>query len=340
MIILADQSTWNGGILRWMAVQKEFSDAELRYYVHDMDAPWVQCGGAPRIINGWPKPAYWSLAARYPWSLETINADFLAARAALGSPRGLAYLAGPRTSETILSLGNKSFLNELIADLLWEEVRWARIIADLLDIRHPEMEFEFPSNIWDLSQYLADLSAKKMGIKSCTQVGSLVKLFGKKPPLLLGVLPNKYFWLISSNGLREEYDGRKKLGPGDILVPKGFAIPLEISAKGWTIGVQGIKYADQVRRLRDTYAPGLKIKVLEVRFDWQLYVDPIAALLERFLEKKRKRMRKKGIRDYKLPSFPQEIVDEIRSYWSQWPTSISWLILGGELNPTIKEVEI
>ncbi|MEE8583893.1 MAG: class I SAM-dependent methyltransferase, partial [Acidobacteriota bacterium] len=67
-VLMADQSAWAGGMLRWRAALQGLGNKTL-YAVQDVDVPWVQKGRREvEIVRAWS--SYYSLACKYPWSFS------------------------------------------------------------------------------------------------------------------------------------------------------------------------------------------------------------------------------------------------------------------------------
>lgn len=326
MIVLGDQSPLSGGLLRWLAVEKELGkEEEILYFLQDADNPWRQ-EGIPdiRIKKGWTN--YWSLASKYPWSFQTPGikrerVDRIIQ--CLGAPRGLHYLRGPKTDRTIYSeFAENEEVQKLFCQLIKEEVDWANQLASFLD-KSGNNELK----VNRAKQALRLLFYQVPSILGLGKIQSLVELFQQNPPLLLQELPSTFFWCLDKQGYRRTCLATKVQAKNKnlTLVPKALALPLEFAIRGWTFVYSNIDYLPKVAELRDEYLPGLEIETIKANFNWTLNDDPLNGGLERF--KQRKEIR--GERPL-LPS-RQEIA-QIQDYWQQHPTPISWLTLGGELN--------
>ena len=84
--------------------------------------------------------------------------------------------------------------------------------------------------------------------------------------------------------------------------------------------------------MRDKFVPGLKLKFLEISFNWQLNPNPIEAMWDVFKVKKQLRGQ--------YPQKPTNDFERINAYWMNRPTTISYKILGGDLNPEIRYREL
>ncbi|MFP4022753.1 MAG: hypothetical protein ACLFTS_02815 [Candidatus Paceibacterota bacterium] len=311
-ICLGDQSPWAGGLLRLAAMREYTSD--LKYFIHDGDAPWVAGNyDTPRVVKGWPKPSYFSLATRHPWSLATPDVSLEAPQASLKTPKGLSRLVGKTTKRTIFGMVNDPQLLELVKEILCEELAWSERLGDWLGVGG---RYEIPKN-GNLLELAEDLNPTDIPVKS------FVELFRESLPLVYKELPKSYFWEIKpDDGTRMPCAGLN----GNIVIPKGKALPLELAARGWALACTCLGYLDDVVALRDGYFPGLPIKIYYIDFDWKIEPDPVNFLLESFKEKKKKR-------GQKIPDF-NGAEDSLNDYWKKRPTSISSKVLGGKLRPS------
>lgn len=323
MILLGDQSPWAGGLVRWLALKK-LGIHEIVYCQQDADTPWKQEGDRVkvRVKRGWPH--YWSLACRYPFSPSIPGLTLPHIRDTVKAPSGLQYLQGGNTARTIAAENTSpnGAVNGMLIDMLREEKQWAATVARFIgstDGSRIEISARTPLEI---AQTLAD--ALMLG-----KVESLVELFGDSPPKTVGELPPQCFWSIDEDGIREEYQGFAR--PRDRIVPKGIALPLEVAARGWQLGFSSLGYLEKVTALRDRYLPGLEIQAVRIGFRWHIGADPVSAFVEYYLERKKRRREEPAVPD-------EQSIDKIRRYWAGRPTAISYLVLKGELNPTLEYV--
>ena len=312
VICLGDQSPWAGGLLR-LAAMREYTD-NLIYFFHDGDAPWVSGNSPePRIIQGWPKESYFSLATRHPWSLAIPNLTLEAPRTSLGTPMGLSRLVGGPTQQMIFGMRDSSPLVDLVSDLLHQEISWAERLGDWLGI---DGRCELPES-GSVLEIAESLNTTDIPVKS------FVELFLNEKPLTKKDLPSSYFWEIDFNeGTRKACSSSN----GRPVIPKGIALPLEIAARGWALGCTHLGYLQKVLQLRDRYYPGLPVIIYHINFDWEIDPDPIDFLLDIFKERKRKR-------NQNVPDFNGE-GEMIKGYWRNRPTSASFSVLGGRLRPS------
>ncbi|MBI2587557.1 hypothetical protein HYW29_01975 [Candidatus Amesbacteria bacterium] len=324
--ILGDQSPWTGGILRYAAVAAEAAPHSVIYCIQDADAPWKQDGiSDPTIRRGWVN--YWSIAVKIPWtwSIPDLNLDNV--RQTLGSPHGLLYLAGPDTSSTIRSQTSTPPVVTQTQTMLLTEVKWAEKVGQLTG----NSESEYASRTWEeairAASTLDDLFTT-VGSIHATHISSMIDMFAQSPPLLIDHLGPSYYWTIDSRGNRQKSRGQTE----GVLVPKGKALPLELCARGLTIGFTGLPYMQELIALRNQKIPDLPLQFLQVSFDWILNTDPITAMLDEF-------RRKKKARGETVHINPQD-VNLIKQYWQGRPTSISHHVLGGELHPSFQKTVI
>lgn len=311
VICMGDQSPWAGGLLRLAAMREHTSN--LLYYFHDGDAPWV-IGNSPepRIAKGFPKNSYFSLATRHPWSMVTPDVSLEAPRTSLKTPMGLSRLVGGYTQRMIFGMRKSPQLVQLVSELLSEELRWAENLSDWLGMH----------NRYDMPECDDVLDIAEAFNQTDIPVRSFVELFRDSEPLVKKYLPPSYFWEIDlKKGTRKPCHSFDKP-----VMPKGKAVPLEIAARGWSLGCTHLGYLKPVLDLRDRFCPGLPIKIYHINFDWKVKIDPIEYLLETFRAKKRKR-------NQSVPEFNGE-EEKIRSYWRNRPTSASFSVLEGDLRPT------
>lgn len=324
-VVLGDQSPSMGGLLR-AHVLAEATGIRATYFVQDVDAPWIQKGTPKISIDGGKWPTYWSSAVRIPYTPHTPGAEHDVMRQSMKTPYGLLYLVGPTGGISFVSERRNRTLAEKSTEMLLSEVEWARRVAEMLGkpdaiARAEEIERSLrkPNNVYESSSILLDQQGTPGNISG------LVQLFKEDPVRLATKLPANYYWLVTGEGYRTEYDGH--LPAGAMLVPKGKALPLELAAKGLTLGYTNLGYLEKIRELRDQFVPDLPISLLQIQFDWDLDGENPLDLLAALYKEKRASGGKDSYVD-------PEMLARAKEYWRGRPTSISWLILGGNLNPT------
>jgi len=331
-ITLGDQSPWAGGLLRLKVASQTYGNVD--YFLQDADAPWIQSNISRDVSlkRGWPN--YWSFACRQPFSLETPTTRVDNMRQSLGSPKGLTYLIGPKTTQTIASESNNIKVNQLVKEMLLEEIRWSTKISEWLGNTDGAkkgrlLEEAVLTLNGNLTENLTQLSKWSGLISSPT---SFIDSFSKQPPQLVDIVPKSYYWVINNDGKRSELSEGNRLSHNGVVVPKGRALPLEVAARGEVLGFTGLSYLDGVIGLRNKYVPDLTLRLAQIEFNWELDPDPIEAMWEVFNEKKR-------LRGQEVEK-PISDLERIRNYWRGRPTIISHTILGGELNPRITYREV
>jgi hypothetical protein len=325
VIVLGDQSPWCGGLLRYQVVREMYSEAEVLYFFHDTDAPWVQSGGCVTISRGnFAWPPYFSLAVRFPWSFAVpgIGQDAIA-QSVLGTFKdrgGLWYLTGPATIKIIAGCNGE--VVPWVRLMLQEEVAWAKFVAEVLG-----QEIVSEISITSDNDLVGLVSALNGGmIRKSTEVFS-------EQLLLTRALPASHYWLTDVNkGFRRKWTG-EKLNKGEILVPGAEALVLEFAARGWLVGCTNLAYLQRVEQVRNRFTPGLKIKIAQVIFHWALEKDPVSVLMDYYRARKRRRNQTPA-------EVSEPVLENIRSYWRSRPTSISYHILGGNLNARVEFKEI
>ena len=318
VVCMGDQSPWAGGLLRLEVMRKQ--NIQSVYFIQDVDVPWVSVGCLrPKISYGWPKPLYFSLATRNPWSLDTPEVSLRAPESSLKTPKGLSRLVGGSTAQTILGMRNSRELMDLVLKMLDEEKEWAKRVSELIGTPKKENQ-EF-----DLHECRSIVEIVEKMNPTDIPVRSFVEMFADSKPLIFGNVPREHFWEVDKHGVRNVCT---TCSNGKLIVPKGEVLILELASRGWAMGCTGMGYLKKSIDLRDRYLPGLPIKVCYINFNWKLNEDPINALLEIFQEKKRKRKQE-------VPNF-NGTADKLVQYWKNRPTSVSFSILGGNLNPSFQ----
>lgn len=319
-IELGDQSPWCGGLTR-LAVLREAAYEPL-YLFHDTDTPWRVGGRKPAICRGWVD--YWSLATRHPWSPEIPGFSLPALLGTLHAPRGLSFLSGPPTWETIYSMRRDQTVIRLTLDILREEWDWATRLAEMAGRTVPSFPFSRALPV-EVGEIVREFAEGQM-------TSSVLEFFRDHPTELRNCLPPEWFWYLDSTGCKyrhSELNCRGLSRDACTLVPKGPALMLEDLARGVLPACTGMAYLDEVVKLRDQYIPGLAVRVLFVKFDWCSASMPLNLLAEAFTSRKRERAAARG-EEFVSFSFDYAPLEE---YWRGRPTSISHLLLGGELNP-------
>lgn len=332
-IILGDQSPWAGGLIRLASVLRNFDS--VQYFVQDVDAPWLQDGdNKVSIKRGWPD--YWALATRHPFSPEVKGVAIHSMRDSLHSPRGLSYLAGPRTDHTIVFEANNAQVNEATRQILLEEIGWATRVADWIGntegVRRGQAMQEQVERLetHGPGTFAAEI-ARWQGLND-RMLGSFVDMYKDCAPRLTGQLPDSYYWIVDSEGRRKHYHRRTALNAHETIVPKGIALPLEMSARGWVLGYTALGYLEKVKAVRNKYVPGLRLKTLQITHRWSIEPDPIEVLWEVFEARKQRRGQ--------FVQKPEEQLQAIGNYWRARPTSISTTILGGSVHAEMSYREL
>lgn len=326
-IILGDQSPWAGGLVRMEVIEGLLGSTT--YHIQDADTPWKTDGYSRVLIRrGWSD--YWSLANRYPFSFSIPNTRVDNMRQSLGSPDGLAYLIGPKTSATIMSEFNNRSVGLLVNQMLREEAEWATKVAEWMSEPDAIARGKQIQKLFEEDKSLKDVlsSVMSLSISHSHDTSSFIESFREKPVQLVGAIPINNYWVIDKDGRRRELDTKTVLNNGEVLLPKGKAVPLEISARGDVLGFTGLSYLDGVIGMRDKFVPGLKLKFVEIKFNWQLNPNPLEAMWEAFKVKKQLRGQS--------PQKPINDFERINAYWMNRPTTISYKILGGDLNPELR----
>ncbi|MDP2629439.1 MAG: hypothetical protein Q8P45_01925 [Candidatus Harrisonbacteria bacterium] len=325
-LILGDQSPWAGGLLRWFILRRIFPKAQIHYHLHDSDTPFAVPAPSPRKKRGWVP--YWAIAARNCFALDIPGYRIDPVMDSMQSQSGLSYLAGPSNFEVIGALEEGSQVVELTASLLQDSQDWLSRLCNFCGQREAErFEIESRAGVLGIVQSLA-----KQAHLPGEEIGTTLEIFAGSPPLLWGTLPPEYFWKIS-DGRRSSADKLSSMKDG-ILVPKGVALLLEFSARGWRVAQTACAYTEEILALRDKYLPSQKLRFLKVGFDWELSsIDPVSAQVEAYQKKKAKSGRPAAAMD-------EEALRQIRSYWRQRPTLMAYLALGGDLHPTFQVIDL
>lgn len=339
--ICGDQSPWAGGLLRWHVLHDRISqksnglkNSPVNYFIQDVDTPWKQ-NGIPRveIKRGWAD--YWNLAVRSPWSLEvpgmTMTDDLHKLAQSVKSPRGLEFLAGPSTTETILSRNQDSTLLEMVKTMLRTEIAWAKNLGEYMGISDSLYKADGWGKVINSSNSIREIAENIASAHDLTGLGSTVGFFEDKGALLVEQCGFKMYWSVDNRGNRTEASATSR----GVLVPKGKILPLEMAAHGLILGFTGLNYLKELVQNRDRYVPSLTLRFTEIKFEWELDTDPLEAIHEAYRLKKRKRDELKGTTSQLVELKPEE-QEVIRSYWRGRPTSITYDILGGRLNPVIR----
>lgn len=305
-IALNDPTSWNT-LLPAFAVEK--AGKNVRCFVEDAAAPWLE-GHEIGIRRKWPWPHRHRIASRFPWSPTTPDLHLESVAATLKTPWGLHYLIGPPDGKSAFEHEYTPELQEAARRLLQEEERWARVVAEWMGDDDPDKPLaDFPKQTPPLrvAQGLA-------GILGTQAPESAVLFFQESPSRLAQetALPERYF----------------RKSPGGVMVPKPAALPLEWAARGHHILQSNEAFSNEIRSLRDTYLPGVSLRVATIVFNWELATDPLEALVAAYRKKKQER----GT-PFQEPRL--EELDAIRTYWQTHPTTVSYLVLGGTLNPSL-----
>lgn len=321
-VLLADQSAWAGGMLRWRAACQALG-SQVLYAVQDADVPWVQKGRRQvEIVRAWSP--YYSLACKYPWSFSVPGARFGNLLDSFDGPRGLHYLIGPSSSDTIYGYRGAASApyREQLHRMLNDEADWALRLTDMLGLPASPLERLPQRGAHGLTRHFCerlDLAAPL----------SFVECFGDGRLQATGLFPEHFYWWVMPDGRRHDTPR-----PGAVQFPKGAILPLEICANSFVLGCTRLGYLDEILQLRDRFAPWLKLSMLSISFDWSWGdVEPLQELLRLFNARKKKRGQS--------PFRPNgQALAKISRYWRRRPSVVSWMILGGELKPRYEYIEV
>lgn len=318
-LVFGDQSPWAGGLLREWVARAELG-AETRYFFQDLDTPWFETAERLAVKHGWNH--YWSLACRYPWSFSVPGMEVNEVLNTTQSPHGLNYLIGPRTHGTLCAQNHCPEVLRLLAQMLDAETAWAGKLAAWADVPSGEaVDFNADSLVGVVKAF-----ARRNGQ---ARVECFSELFQNSPPLLRGQLPEECFWHVSTDGIR-----RHQSGQDTYAAPRGKALLLEFAARGWVLGCTQIPYLAETIALRDRHLPGLPVKLLYVFFDWEPAIpNPLRRVIAEHNRKKQRRG-KPALDESNLR------LNIIETYWRRRPSSISWQILGGRLNPRFELIAV
>ena len=330
-IMPGDQSPLNGGLLRAMMLAKALPETDkITYCFHDADAPWLQTGGEPRIIQGtWAK--YRALDARLPFCPDAPDLaepqKWTQLRNSLKIHPGLAYLAGNRTTETIHSVRDSTEVGGLLRVMHDIEVAWAGQLAGFLG-RRPREYGRIPSLV---SEVVPALKERVSGTRvSVTTTSAFWREHGV---CLQKTLPKENYWIMDRCGRRTPWDGSSVLR--GFLVPRSKARMLETVAHGITDCFAALPYLDEIQLLRDRYLPGFKVPYVEVGLEWSLPHDPLEGIIGKFVLKKQERIATMRVANpahtERIPTFHPDDQAAIRKYWIGRPTTLAYELLGGEL---------
>lgn len=342
MIILGDQFPLNGGFLRRKALREamkkgEMEKEEIRYDLHDVDAPWRQDGaGKIMTVKRWTD--YWSLGMRNPLALSVPGVgveSFESVNASLGLPAGLSYLIGPITTKTIASEGKSEIVLGEVKLIIKENISWLQRLAVIAGKDRNEAE-EKKDRICRLVEDSLNLREMFEAVgRECAgediRVESTAEIF-REDKIEKMCLPRDNFWALSDACHRHNLDEVGRLG-NYTLVPKGIALFLDFSRRGYWTGFTGCGYLDEMKKLRDRYLPRQPVKLVKICFDWALEEDVIELLISDFVEKKRRRG--KGI-----PQIDSDELGKVKDYWRARPTELACYFLGGSLETKIERIVI
>lgn len=337
-VMCGDQSPLNGGLLRAALLAQADPSLDIIYCFHDTDAPWLQTGGSPRIVQGgWPD--YWALAARIPYSPDIpglVGGDaWQRLRDSLNIPSGIVYLAGPQTNETIASMDACPVTGELMRRVHGIEAEWAYALNNMLG-RSPGMLGPLPARLSEVPGAIRNRFARDYARIEITRS---TEFWREHPVRFHETVPPKYYWRLDERNCRYAWDGRN-LSRGHYLVPRAHIRSLEEAAHGIADCFTAIPYLNEVVKLRNLYVPGLSLPHIQMTITCSLPLDPLEAMKDVFKAKKRDRIERKrrgGRPDYDelIPELPGEEAAAIWTYWRGRPTSISHEILGGTLTATL-----
>lgn len=337
MIILGDQFPLGGGLLRHKALlnsmaQNKMPAEEIRYDWHDIDAPWKQNGNKDvKIARKFTD--YWSLGLRHPFSLITPEVRLENVGSSFKSPNGLSFLTGPKTNKTIRSENKTSLVLENVKEIIIEDVEWMSKVAKIIGKNAKETEkkekiiFEAvgkSQTIIELFCLIGEICLGFSGIKSTFEIY-------EENPIKERFLPDKFFWKISKDNFRRSELVDSSLNGKEIIVPKGVALFLDFSFRGFKTGFTGCGYLSKTEELRNQFLPSVKLKFIKISFNWTFPENPIDILFNKFLERKRKR-------GENILEMPTESLQVIKNFWQNRPTELAYFFLGGELNSSIREI--
>lgn len=338
-VVFGDQSPWAGGLVRAAATKAILGDTPVIYCMQNADNPWRQEGNGLKIKEGWPKPFYWNLATRIPNSLEipemSENSPLEKMRQSIKSPRGMSYLVGNSTHGTIYSHNSNHEVLSLLEKMLGNELDWAARTSEFMGNKNGVERanalkndlFKTPKSITELTMDLAERS----GVHSGT-IDNIVESFRREPAAFIGILPDENYWVINKSGERTTYKNTETISRSDTIVPKGKILPIELAQRGLILGYTGLSYLPEVVEIRDEYNLDVPLRLLQVEFNWTLPNDPIQRMWEAFETKKAARG--------DVVDKPDNALEAVKAYWAQRPTTLSHLVLGGELNPKLTYREI
>lgn len=301
-VLFGDQVPRNGGLLRQKVAQAHPAIDEVLYLRQDADTPWRETGQTQvKLTPRWAD--YWALGVRFPLTLSIPGVDMAPQRQSLRLPAGLTHLAGPRTSRTIW--GDPQ--TEYDQAMYQSECDWARQLCDYAGVT--------PGPMTPYGDLVDDSSI------------GLVSFFRDDKPRLLHEVPSEYFWEIEpATRLRQKWDGQFRADR--IYVPNGRLLPLEISVRGLWIGCTSLGYLTSSLQLRDQYLEGQTVSLCVVTFDWQLPFDPVAAMFDTYVNRRRQAGKS-------VVAWPEADVAKIMDYWRQRPTTVSHAAIGGDLRPKL-----
>ncbi len=318
-IFLGDQSPWNGGWLRVDAARellKTEKDMEIVYMRQDVDPPWVpsaQPGTDVRQREGFIK--YASVATRVPWTLETPRVRLTDPLQSMSLRSGFQYLVGPPTNRTLWGFRQDSVYRDVFHGLLRTDAEHAARLKRIITNE------SYGGSMKIVEQQLDTVS------DTCRQELSLVEYFREKKPELLGTLPAAQFWEVEpEEGRRVTFSGQ--VDPSRTYVPKGIALILELSVRGFAVGHSNLPYLSEVMRLRDAFLPDHPVSLCRIAFDWHPHQDPLPPLLSEWNRKRERAGRKSGWVN-------KGDLQLIYEYWRRHPTFISLDILGGDVRPSL-----
>src|SRR3989344_543254 len=139
-----------------------------------------------------------------------------------------------------------------------------------------------------------------------------------------------YLWTLN-DGFR--WPGTSAKG---VVVPKGRALPIEFALRGWELGCTSMPYIEETLKIRNAYFKGVPIKLVRIAFDWDVPARIMPTFLERYEKRKRNRAGRTG-RAFNPEEITKakQLCDQAENYWRRRPSVLAYLLLGGELNPTI-----
>ncbi len=328
-VFCGDQAPLDAGFLRYKTLAQLGND--VTYYWQDADRPWAnQSRRTVDVKEGWQ--SYWSLAGKVPCTPSSPNKSASNITNALGAVDGLLYLSGPDNSQTIKGVNKDRAVVGLMQRILTTELDWSKSLQEWNGNSDHRFVDELRRTI-ERSASLDQMWITPEAFGMPQNFTTMTELFAGDGAKLTDRIPSSYYWFIDRDGQRFQYNGQK----GGTVIPKGEILPLELSALGYTIGCTALPYLGETLNLRSRFCSGLPIKILSVNFAWdqaQLLMDGVLNAYLNGAGPRNKRSipgSRRQIEQYVL----EENIPEIVRYWQRKVTTLSYLVHGGNLNPTV-----